>query len=459
MSNRRWSLVAALLVIAVPAWPQVDRKLTPVLRVGLLSLKSVTLNPNSVTGGATVNGVVTMSAAAPGPVSVKIASSASQVAEVPQSVVIQQGATSATFIVQTHPVWINPSVVTSPPSAQISAQLANDPPVAVTLTVLPPALTSLALNPASVAGGTNATGTLTLSGPAPSAGITISLSTPSSAPADRLSFASRFSGIGMPAEVSIPAGATSATFTVTTHPVAASTTYQINAPWGAFVTKTATLTVTPPDVASIKYVSYSSIFGGQTFPLTLNLTGPAPADGMTINLKTFLASGGTTGTFAQCGQYPSVPATTTVPHGASSVNFTVTTFPGYGAFWVQASTPTKSVSQSFSIEYIFKMVVPPSIKGGTAAQGKIQLSSPAPPANCGTRYSLKSSDTNYAQVPAYVDVVPGESEAAFSITTSALPASSAAVTVTISATGAVVGYNSPAPPAQFARTANVAVTP
>ncbi|MDQ6799336.1 MAG: hypothetical protein M3041_00700 [Acidobacteriota bacterium] len=456
MPNRGWSLVAALLVIAVPAWPAVDPKLTPVLRVPLLSVKSVTLNPTSVTGGATVNGVVTVTTAVPGPVSVKIASSSS-FAEVPQSVVIQQGATTASFIVQTHPVWINPSVVTSPPSAQISAQLGSDAPVVVTLTVLPPSLTSLTLNPASVAGGTNSTGTVTLSGPAPSAGIPVSLNTPSGGSSNPLSIASRFSGIGLPAQVTIPAGATSATFTVTTHPVAASTTYQINAPWGAFVTKTATLTVTPPDVAAFS-PAYASSAGGKTYSATLNLSGPAPADGMTVSLRTAMASGGTTGTFAQCGPLPSVPATVTVPAGATSVGVPVTTAPGFGMYWVIASTATKTAMQSLAVWHRFTPVVPASIKGGTQAQGKIELSGPLP-ANCGGHYTLTSSNTNYAQVPPSVDIPAEATEVAFTITTSALPASSQPVPITISIKGVFVGENSPAPPAQYTQTSNVTITP
>src|SRR2546429_7312932 len=45
----------------------------------------------------------------------------------------------------------------------------------VTLTVVPPALASLELNPTNVTGGGSSTGTITLTGPASRAGVVIAL--------------------------------------------------------------------------------------------------------------------------------------------------------------------------------------------------------------------------------------------------------------------------------------------
>lgn len=459
MSNRCRNLSFLVVLLTAPAWAGVDIRAQTKL---VVQVKSVTLNTATITGGGTVNGVVTLNAAASGNgVTVKIVSSAPQIAEVPPSVVVQPNATSASFIIQTHPVAMNPNVVTPPPSAQITAQAGVSSQAVATLTVLPPTLTALTLNPATVAGGTNSTGTVTISGPTPSAGMTIALSSPSSTSSQRtLTVLERVAvAVGLPSSVNIPAGATSASFTMTTRPVAASTTHQIDAKWGAFTIKTATLTVTPPDISSFT-PSYLGATAGSGFSGTVNLSGPAPAGGMTINMKTTLAYGGTTGTFAQCGPLPTVPATVTVPAGATSTGFTGTTSPGYGVFWVVGSTATKSAQVALSVNsVIFNVILPASVKGGTLVQGKIQLNGPAMSPNCGNRYTLKSSDTNYAQVPAYVDVTPGATEATFPITTTALPASSAPVTVTITGTGVIVGNNAPAPAKQYPRTANMTITP
>src|SRR6266581_6749072 len=82
-----------------------------------------------------------------------------------------------------------------------------------------PTLTSLTLNPSSVAGGPlgSSTGTVMLSAPAPAGGaqVTLSSSDPSVA--------------SVPASVTVPAGATSATFTVNTSIVVISTTVTISA--------------------------------------------------------------------------------------------------------------------------------------------------------------------------------------------------------------------------------------
>jgi hypothetical protein len=94
-----------------------------------------------------------------------------------------------------------------------------------------PTLTSVVLNPPSVNGGSSSTGTVTLSGAAPTYGALVSLS-------------SNMSAATVPASVTIPAGATSATFTVNTSAVTSSTSVTVSASYGG-ATKTAMLTVTP----------------------------------------------------------------------------------------------------------------------------------------------------------------------------------------------------------------------
>jgi hypothetical protein len=94
------------------------------------------------------------------------------------------------------------------------------------------ALSSLALNPGVVVGGSSSQGTVTLNGAAPSGGAIVALSTSNS------------SVSGVPSSVTVAAGATSASFTVTTSPVSAQTSVNITASYGG-ATRSATLTLDP----------------------------------------------------------------------------------------------------------------------------------------------------------------------------------------------------------------------
>jgi hypothetical protein len=109
-----------------------------------------------------------------------------------------------------------------------------------------PVLSALTISPASVTVGTPSTGRVTLSGPAPSGGAAVALAR------------SKPLVVTVPASVMIPAGATSATFSVATKPVPRSTSASISATYGA-VTKTAVLTVNPQagaDTVAIQTAEY-----------------------------------------------------------------------------------------------------------------------------------------------------------------------------------------------------------
>jgi hypothetical protein len=98
------------------------------------SLQSLTLNPASVTGGATSQGTVTLTSAAPaGGFTVTLASSHAA-ATVPPSVTVAQSATSATFAITTSSV-VASTPVTITASAGTVMQTA-------TLTINPPAQTA-----------------------------------------------------------------------------------------------------------------------------------------------------------------------------------------------------------------------------------------------------------------------------------------------------------------------------
>jgi len=227
-----------------------------------LQIASVTLSQSSVIGGTTVTVIVTLSQnAGSGGASVKLLSSNTAIATAPQSVVeLQPGTRTASFVVQTKPVAANPNVVTDPPFVDITAGGSEPrgpphtpprllPSKSVRLIVLPPSLASLTLSPSSVSGGTAATASVQLTGPAPVGGITIALTSKltGAAPARRpMSPGSlRSFVVSVPAQVTVPAGATSSTFQVTTRRVTAATPALVTASYGAFNTKNAALTITP----------------------------------------------------------------------------------------------------------------------------------------------------------------------------------------------------------------------
>src|SRR5207247_2232725 len=141
-----------------------------------VSLSSLTLNPTTVVGGSqSSTGTVTLSAAAPSSgAQVSLSSSDTTVAQVPSSVTVPAGATSATFTVPTHSFAPSTSVPLSSSLSRLTK------PASLTLTPPQlPTLASLTLTPPSVIGGPligSSTGTVTLSGPAPSGGAQVALS-------------------------------------------------------------------------------------------------------------------------------------------------------------------------------------------------------------------------------------------------------------------------------------------
>jgi hypothetical protein len=107
------------------------------------------------------------------------------------------------------------------------------PSAGVAVTVGPVTLTSLTLNPTSVPGGNSSAGTVTLNGLAPAGGTQIALSS------------SNYSAADLFATMTIPAGASSGTFTVYTYRVVFSTNVTISASYTG-TTRTANITVQSP---------------------------------------------------------------------------------------------------------------------------------------------------------------------------------------------------------------------
>ena len=162
----------------------------------------------------------------------------------------------------------------------------------------PPALTSVSANPSTVTGGNSATGTVTLTAPAPAGGISVALS---SAP----------SAIIVPASVVIPATQSSASFSISTTPVGTTTAGSISASYNG-VEKSTTVTVMPPALTLLS-VSPSTVTGGTTVTGTVTLSAPAPAGGVLITLQSSKPAIATP------------PSSVTMPAATTSVTFLITT--------------------------------------------------------------------------------------------------------------------------------------
>lgn len=162
-----------------------------------VTLTGLSLSPTTVLGGGTSVGTVTLSGAAPANGFVVSLSKNSNVASLPASVTVPSGQTSANFTVNTTTVNVATNV-------NITASKSPQSFTATLSVTAGPKLITLSSTATQLHSMSQATGTVTISAPAPVGGLTVVLSaTPSSL-------------LSMPSSVVIPAGQTSAQFTMST---------------------------------------------------------------------------------------------------------------------------------------------------------------------------------------------------------------------------------------------------
>src|SRR5262249_17660340 len=160
-------------------------------------------------------------------------------------------------------------------------------------------LSSVALNPVTVAGGASSTGTVVLNGLAPGGGAVIALSSNSSA-------------AQVPPRVTVPGGQSNGNFTVTTSAVSSSTSANITASYlGSTANATLTVTLGTVSIAALSVNPGTEISGNNAVG-TVTLTSAAPSGGGVITLSSDTSTS-------------VVPANLTVGAGQSSATFTVTT--------------------------------------------------------------------------------------------------------------------------------------
>ena len=379
---------------------------TASLVVNPASLLSISLTPATISGGLPVSGTINLTAAAPaGGLAISLTSSSTS-ASTATTIKVAEGKSSTTFNVKTAPV-IAPTPVT------ISATLGSALQTA-SFTIEPPALATVTISPSSVHGGANATGTVTLTGPAHAGGIIIELASGQSAGT-------------VPATVTIAQNNSRATFVIKTTPVLVDTPISVTATANG-VTKTADLKVEAPVLHAFT-LSPTNVIGGAAVTGTVTLDSPAPDGGMTI----FVSSKSTAA---------SIPVSVTVPAGMTSATFEITTggvSSGQEAtVLAKLGTVTKSASLTIKASTISTFTLnPASVAGGSPTTGTLTLDGPAPTSGALVRLSTsaKASDP-----PSTVLIPAGQTSITFTITTATVKTQTT-VHITASLDGASKSVN------------------
>lgn len=220
-------------------------------------------------------------------------------------------------------------------------------------------LSSLTFLPATLAGGNNTAGTITLTGQATAASgaYTIGLSYDSTA-------------LSGPGTVIVPVGSSTAGFTVSTQAVTATTPHTVTATFqGASIN--GSFTLTPVALASIS-VQPNPTPGGTTAAGTVSLNGPAPAP-IVVNLASTLKDAKLSA------------GSTTIATGASSAQFSISTS-AVGAVesgQISANYNGVTVQIPFAISppYLVSFhLSTTAIPSGAAVTGQVTLSTPVPTA-------------------------------------------------------------------------------
>jgi hypothetical protein len=394
------------------------------------SLKSLTISPSSISGGAQPQGIVMLNGQAPAGGALVTLTSNSPSVSPPASVVVAAGDFSASFPISSSTVTANTTATVTASYAGASAQ------AQVTLTPQQPP-TSLTLSPTSTTGlGGSSFGTVTVASPSSTDEI---LQVASSNPAVA----------SVPNGVTIPAGSTTGGFNIFTSSVSTQTVVTISVSGGG-VTRTANLTVNPsapapPPTPSAPALLSPASDATVAQPITFDWSDVANATTYEIQIddsKNF-----------------NLPLTSSQTVSASRA--TITGLPAQRLFWRVRAINSAGVAGPFSATRRFTAqaastppptttaslsgvsVSPTSITGGSTAQGTITLTSGAP--SGGAVVSLSSANPSVVTVPASVTVAAGASSVTFAVTTSSV---SANTSVGITATYAGVS-----------RTTTLTVTP
>lgn len=253
---------------------------------------ALNLTPTSITGSTNSTGNVYLVGKSPSPNGMTVNLTSNTAAAHSGPVFIPAEATHTSFTETTSSVATNTTAALTASDGTYSAS-AN-------LTLLPPAALSVVFSPKTTLTGT-VTGTVQLSAPA-AADMPVTLNFLGGASAV----------VSAPAEVTVPAGSSSASWNVLVHSVSTATQVKMIATANG-VSKTGLFTVSADRPSSL-FFSPNPVAGGNNTLGTVGFPVPVSSDTV-VNLS--LIQGGTAVT--------SIPASVTVLSGTSSAQFTVGT--------------------------------------------------------------------------------------------------------------------------------------
>lgn len=382
---------------------------TATLQLLPLAPVSITLAPTSVVGGNSSKGTVVLNGVAPVGGAVVTLTSGDSIVTLPASITVPAGSTKMTFKAATAKTLTSKTVTVTAVINSVSAKGTLQVLKAGDSASLVPI--SVTISPAQVTGGVKATGTVTLSGIASTGGLVVNLSSSSSSAT-------------VPATLTVPAGSTKGTFSVSTTPVPADTEVKVTATANG-VSVESMLTLLAPRPVSLT-LKPPIVVGGISSKATVVFTGKMPTGGLSMTVQIGAAT-----------------QTISLSAGATSATFTVPTNPVTQVTSLKVSATLSGASVSATLTVLPSgssslSFAPPSVTGGLKSVGTLTLSGKAPTG--GLTFSLSSSEPATATVPATVTVAAGASIANFTVTTFATAADKY---VTITATqGALVASGS-----------------
>lgn len=350
-----------------------------------VAISSFTISPQTVMGGTSSMGTVTLSKPAPPAGNGVIIVSGNTTVGVPGIVRIAPGATQATFTITTETLSNNTTATVSATSDGVT--------IRASVNVSNLSVGSLRVSPSTVQGGISSTGTITLSGPAPSGGISVGL-------------LSNSTSAIVPATVTIAGGSTSATFTIKTSGVNTQTSTLITAGNGA-AAKSSTLTITSATLVSI-VLSPSTVVAGASTTGTVNLSGPTGPGGATVYLGS--------------NSDAIVPSSVSIAQGQTSASFTMTALGANAQETdvIQAALSGHEESAKLTITpatLVLLSISPSILLGGNTSTGTVSMNGPA--GVKGVAVDLESNNAA-ATVPKSVKIAAGQSEVSFTVKTVAV---------------------------------------
>ncbi|MEY4913773.1 MAG: hypothetical protein RJA02_42 [Armatimonadota bacterium] len=310
-------------------------------------LDVASLAPNPLHGGEDLTFTVSLNEPAGFPGQTVTVTNTNPAVTLPGTVSFATGETTKTFT-------IVPSYVTTDTTGDVTSVLDGVTKTS-TLTVLSHKVAALDVTPSTVIGGNSSVGTVTLTSKAAPGGYVVALSSDNPA-------------ITVPAEVTVAAGETTATFPVDYDVVADDSNGVVTAQLNGS-SKTSNVTVKAANITSLG-LSKTSTAGGNDVTGTVTIDGMAPAGGLTVTLSS-------------SNSKVVVPASVTILEGMTEATFTATTVSTAVATPVTVTASARGVVLNKDITITAPVVVsvvsnPTSITGSNTGTATVMLDGPAP---------------------------------------------------------------------------------